>query len=389
LAGRCLDEAGIDKPEAVTRRVRDDLLKELYDPAIHLRARLQAGFTLGCLGDPRFEPQVIDGVRVVLPQMARAPAGDYCLGSTENEPNSYDDEKQQHTVKLHTFEIGRWPVTNAEYACFMEAGGYKDERYWTTDLARRWLRGEDVTGGRFTAWMEWWKWFKSTPDWKERLERTGSYQPDVIKAYEYVASLDEDGLKNWLAKSFAAKSRERPHYWTDSTYNNPSQPVVGVTWFEAQAYCAWLSTVTGKTYRLPTEVEWEAAARGLPSPGEGARVYPWCDEWDADKANTIEGRVLKPSPVGAYAAAGGVGPFGAEDQAGNVWNWTSSLYRPYPYRPDDREDAEAEGERTVRGGSWDFIRLDARCAYRFRYVPVNYAGNFGFRVVSPGSISGF
>jgi len=421
LAGRCLDEAGLtvrsddlSRPltadpqgatpavttsnlDGVTHRVRDDLLRDLHDPAVHLRARLQAGFTLGRIGDPRFQPGSINGVRVILPTLVPVPAGDWVIGSAEDEPNPYDDEKPQHTVELAAFEIGKWPVTNAEFKCFIEAGGYQDERYWTTDLAKRWLKGEDVTGGQMTGWMDVWRFMQSNADWKERFESTGSFSPDDLKVYETLAAMNEDEFKARLSQSLSAKSREQPQWWNDSTYNNPSQPVVGVTWFEVQAYCMWLSVVTGKIYRLPTEVEWEAAARGLsPLPlaarkrglGVGARVYPWGDDWDAAKANTIEGRVLKPSPVGAYAAAGGVGPFGAEDQSGNVWNWTSSLYRPYPYQHNDREDAEAEGERTVRGGAWDDDRGSSRCAYRYGLVPDYYDDSVGFRIVSPGSISG-
>lgn len=381
LAERCIAEAGIPRPEGVAHRVRADLRADLYDPAVHLRARLQAGFALGRIGDPRFEPQEIGGVRVILPHMVDVPGGTYTIGSADDAPNAYDDERPQHTLDLPAFQIGRWPVTNTEYACFVEAGGYGDERYWTTGLARRWLQGEDVTGGPLTYWMKLWNLVRFTPDWKEQLERTGSYSPAELKAYEFIAGLDEEGLKAWLAQSFAGKSRQRPEYWLDSERNNPSQPVVGVTWFEARAYCAWLSAVTGQAYRLPTEVEWEAAARG-----GRARAYPWGDEWDAGRANTIEGRVLKPSPVGAYAPAGGGGPCGAEDQAGNVWEWTGSLYRPYPYQG-DREEAEAEGERAVRGGSWDSDRGFARCAYRNRFVPDYFDDNVGFRLVSPGSIS--
>lgn len=154
--------------------------------------------------------------------------------------------------------------------------------------------------------------------------------------------------------------------------------MVGITWFEACAYCAWLSAVSGENYRLPTEAEWEAAARGP----KGLR-YPWGQDWEPEKANTIEGRVLKPSPVGAYAAAG-ESRFKAEDQAGNVWEWTSSLYLPYPYRRENSEKPEVEGEQVVRGGSWiDNPRL-ARCACRSGFIP-DYLGYFiGFRVLSPG-----
>jgi formylglycine-generating enzyme required for sulfatase activity len=373
-----LDEAGIAKPDAVTNQVRADLLAELSNPAVHLRARLQAGFTLGCIGDPRFEPQTINGVKVIVPQMVRVPAGKYIIG---DDTSQYADEKPQHEIELPAFEIGKWSVTNAEYACFIEAGGYKDKRYWETDLAKRWLKGEDVTGGQFATWLQVWKTLQSTPNWKEQFEQTGSVSPENLKVWEWIAGLSEEELKSELGKQLSAKSREHPHYWSDAQYNNPSQPVVGVTWFEANAYCAWLAEITGCAFRLPTEVEWEAAARSA-----DGRAYPWGNEWDATRANTIEGRVLKPSPVGAYAAVGGVSESGAEDQSGNVWDWTSTLYREYPYQSDDRENSDSEGERVVRGGSWTGYSDDARCAARDRDGPDGFNTDVGFRLCSPGSI---
>jgi iron(II)-dependent oxidoreductase len=99
---------------------------------------------------------------------------------------------------------------------------------------------------------------------------------------------------------------------------------------------------------------------------------------------------LKPSPVGAYTAAGSAGPFGAEDQSGNVWNWTSTLYQQYPYEKEDgREEATAEGERTVRGESWYLNDWNARAASRLRLVPGDFGNVAGIRLLSPGSISGF
>ena len=97
---------------------------------------------------------------------------------------------------------------------------------------------------------------------------------------------------------------------------------------------------------------------------------------------------MKPSPVGTYACAGGVGPFKAEDQAGNVWNWTSSLYLPYPYDPAKSEQPEAEGERTLRGGSWNGSSRFARCAFRDWSVPDDFYFNLGFRCVVSLAISG-
>ncbi len=387
LAGRCLAESGHTcAPEAteavaVRRAVQADLLADLYDPRMHLRARLQAGFVLGKLSDPRFTRAEINGVNVILPQMVNVPGGAYWMGSHKDDPQAYDDESPLIRVELPAFSIGKWPVTNAEYACFMAAGGYQDERCWPEGLARRWLDGEEVSSGRFKTWLDIWKWLNANPDWKERLEQSGTYSPEQIEGLERIAGMSEQQLTEQLSNDLSKKSRRQPAYWDDAKYNNPSQPVVGVTWFEARAYCAWLTIASGRGYRLSSEAEWEAAARG-----PDGRIYPWEGDWDLNKANTVEGRVLKPSPVGAYAAAGGVGPFGGEEQAGNVWEWSSSLYLPYPYDPMRSEQPEAEGERVVRGGSWGINRRNARCAFRDRLVPVVFffLNNVGFRVVSPG-----
>ena len=113
--------------------------------------------------------------------------------------------------------------------------------------------------------------------------------------------------------------------------------------------------------------------------------YPWGDKWDSARANTVEGHVLKPTPVGAYASAGGVGQFDAEDQSGNVYDWTSTIYAPYSKDISDRESPEAAGERIIRGGSWLGNGWNARCASRYWVVPIYFTDKVGFRVVSPGS----
>ena len=396
LAGRCLDEAGLADPEAVAETragVRQDLLADLYDPQMDLRTRLLGGFILGRIGDPRFPVEEINNVKVILPTMVDVPAGEYLIGSPTDDKDTYEDESPPIKVKLGKFQIGKWSVTNAEYACFMAAGGYENEAYWQTDLARRWLVGEEVTGGQYTSALNVWKYLQNTSDWREIFEKTGSYSPDDLDSFEYIAGLSEEEFNKEMGRNFSKKSRSQPDYWDDARFNNPSQPVVGITWFEAQAYCAWLSEVTEKPYRLPTEAEWEAAARGVPKRNPStrsgtARIYPWGDEWDAAKANSVEGRVQKTSPVGAYTAAGNLGPFETEDQSGNVWNWTSSLYLPYPYDAEKSEVAEAEGERILRGGSWFDDRRFLRAAARGRYVPDYFNYYLGFRLLSPGSVSG-
>jgi formylglycine-generating enzyme required for sulfatase activity len=380
LAGRCLAEAGVDPPEEALASVRADLLSDLYDPAVHLRARLQAGFVLGQVGDPRFERRTAAGVEFIPPKMVPVAAGRYTIGSPDNDPQAFDNEKPGFSLDLPAFAIGRWPVTNAEYACFIAAGGYDDQRWWQGDLAQRWLAGEEVSGGQFTVYIETWQFTQSNPDWKDALQSSGLISPEQLKEVEYIAGLTEDQLREWLSSALSEKSRQQPHFWEDPQYNNPSQPVVGVTWFEARAYCAWLSAASGRAFRLPSEVEWEAAARG-----PRGWSYPWGDDWEPGRANTLEGRLLRPSPVGAYAAAGGLGTYGAEDQAGNVWEWTASLYRPYPWAP-QAEDSENAGERVLRGGSFNFDLRSVRAAYRDRSYPGYYFGNYGFRVVASSPI---
>lgn len=412
LAGRCLDEAGLPpllpgEGQGVRAAVQADLLADLYNPHIHLRARLQAGLTLGRIGDPRFAPTLLppsptgrgaalslskgdggEGVKVILPKMVNVPGGKYIIGSNPGEPGTYQHEYPQHEVEIAPFSIGKWPVTNAEFACFMAADGYENDVYWEGELAKRWLKGEDVTDGQFKTVLASWKALRDNPGWQQRVKDIWS--PEQIEAAESLVNMTEGEVREMISKEFSRKSRSQPDYWNDTQYNNPSQPVVGITWFEARAYCAWLSAMTGKPYRLPTEVEWEAAARGLPpSPfrrwaGGEVRIYPWGNDWDPAKANSLEGRVLKPSPVGAYTAAGGRGPFEAEDQAGNVWNWTSSLYLPYPYDPPHSEILEAEGERVARGGSWGSSRDSLRCACCYWIAPGGFSIEIGVRLVSPG-----
>jgi len=173
--------------------------------------------------------------------------------------------------------------------------------------------------------------------------------------------------------------------WDRRTRTHPrgleDHPVVLATWRDLLAYCRWLSEVTGYRCRPPTEAEWEKAARWDPVTGQ-ARRYPWGDEFDDGRCNVdAHGALrLELSPVGRYSPAGD-SPYGAVDMAGNVWEWTGSLYRPYPYNhADGREDPEAKGERAVRGGAYDEGSLLARCAWRNAVRPNLRAANVGFRV---------
>lgn len=173
--------------------------------------------------------------------------------------------------------------------------------------------------------------------------------------------------------------------WDRRTRAHPrgleDHPAVLVTWHDALAYCRWLSEVTGYRCRPPTEAEWEKAACWDPATGR-ARRYPWGDEFDEGQCNVdAHGALrLETSPVGRYSPQGD-SPYGLADMAGNVWEWSGSLYRPYPYdSADGREDPDAEGERAVRGGAYDEGLLLARCAWRNAVRPDLRAANIGFRV---------
>jgi len=189
--------------------------------------------------------------------------------------------------------------------------------------------------------------------------------------------------------AFVQVTYRRPNHWEGGKppSGKEDHPVVNVTWHDAVAYCHWLSEVTGRPYRLPSEAEWEKGGRGT-----DGRIWPWGNQWDAKRCNTSEGGKGNTTPVGAYPE--GASPYGLLDMAGNVLEWTRSLWGEdweepsfkYPYDPaDGREDLEAPDTvlRVLRGGSWNYSQVNARCIERRRHSP-SYSHNFiGFRLVSP------
>ena len=182
-----------------------------------------------------------------------------------------------------------------------------------------------------------------------------------------------------------ATGHAAPEHWTDSRPPKDlgSHPVVNVSWHDALAYCAWLSKVTGKSITLPSEAQWEKAARG----DQDKRAYPWDDTFDANKCNCRELGLGSTTPVGIFPD--GAGPYGCLDMAGNVDEWTGSVYQDYPYYPNDgREDLTAPGAapRVVRGGSFDHYQFLVRCASRYWYLPYGRLFDIGFRIVRAPSL---
>jgi formylglycine-generating enzyme required for sulfatase activity len=156
-----------------------------------------------------------------------------------------------------------------------------------------------------------------------------------------------------------------------------THPMRLVAWHEARAYCRWLSERTGWSVTLPSEAEWEKAARGT-----DGRLYPWGNAPPNATLCNAGNRWGDTTPVGTYSPQGD-SPYGCADMAGNVWEWTRSLYRDYPYNPDDgRENPESSGGWVLRGGAFSTLRAYVRCAYRFGVDPNDrYLDYGGFRIV--------
>ncbi len=152
----------------------------------------------------------------------------------------------------------------------------------------------------------------------------------------------------------ATKHSPLPDHWKNGTYplGHDNHPVVYVSWYDAQAYAQWANK------ELPTEQEWEKAARGI-----DGRGYPWGNRFDANKCNTSESQAGGTTPVDWYVSGGSC--YGVMDMAGNTWDWTDSWYNPT--------------ERVRRGGSWVFDRNWARCAFRHKVRPESRHEDLGFR----------
>jgi toxoflavin biosynthesis protein ToxD len=168
-----------------------------------------------------------------------------------------------------------------------------------------------------------------------------------------------------------------PRGWIGLRYSDEykDHPVTWVTWQDAQAYVKWMNERTGDRYRLPTEAEWEKAARGT-----DARIYPWGDGFDPWRCNTMESGKRQTTPVGIYTP-GGDSIWEVCDLIGNVWEWTSSLLKNYPYKSNDgREDPNDPGKRVIRGGAWYYSQKLARCSSREANIPNYYSNSIGFRL---------
>jgi formylglycine-generating enzyme required for sulfatase activity len=338
----------------IRTEVRDAALALFQLPAgdAPAAARVRCGRVLAQLGDPR--PGVCDLPPAIIPFAG----GAFVIGSTpeqaEDAGRAYEryfldkgdketaqsartwpqDEINDQPSTVGPFDLACYPVTNAQYALFLADDGYNPSRPWWDDAGQAWLARDDAT---------------------------------------------IEGLKDWQRR----KRKDQPGWWDHPRVGQTrtNHPVVGISWYEAVAFCRWLSqhpvyNPQRYTYRLPTEAEWEYAARGM-----ARRIYPWGKEApDGERAN-FDQIYDGTSAVGCF-------PLGAtaenvHDLAGNVWEWTGSVYTPYPYDPDDgREQLDNPAEKyfTLRGGGWNNPSINLRASARNNNLPDYHYNNVGFRL---------
>ena len=177
------------------------------------------------------------------------------------------------------------------------------------------------------------------------------------------------------ARFLAATKRPQPPQGEDLNFNHPQQPVVAPSWFDATAYCEWLSEMTGRRYHLPTEAEWERAARG----GVEGKLYPWGDAPPESVPDYAKRWRTGPEPVGLYPP----NAFGLYNMGDNVHEWCADWYNPHYYArsPEHNPQGPAESHRRAsRGGAWRHHIKVSRCAARSSIPPEFKYADYGFRV---------
>lgn len=196
--------------------------------------------------------------------------------------------------------------------------------------------------------------------------RVGRYPVTVAEYDRFIKDRGYEDKRHWEAGGFG--EREKPGRWDDQL-RHPNRPVIYVSWYEAMAYAAWAEC------RLPTEAEWERAARGIQR-----RQYPWGDDEPGPTLFNYDGNVGNATPVGVYPR--GRTPEGAHDMAGNVVEWCQDRFADYTADPEGRPEGSVSEEpaRVLRGGSWGTNARDCRCACRDWGTPVYRYDDVGFRV---------
>ncbi len=353
------------------------------DPAAVLGDRIEAARALAQIGNTRTQHQVGPHGKYIIPFMVAIRGGEYMVGGASM---GCDDTLPGTLVQLEAFSIGCYPVTNAEFELFCHARCYEQSRWWTTAAGEAWRSGSDRDEGAKDQWRDYRRDIREKIGQVDELLTTNQISEHQVSIWKAFDNMDDETFEAWLGQWCQGGGKCSPRYWNEPGGRCPSQPVVGISWHEARAYCEWLSANTASRYDLPSEAEWEAAARGLER-----RRYPWGNEPAPNTANTAEAGIGAVIPVGLFTA--GATPEGCMDMIGNVWEWTTSLHRPYPYQPvDGREDLQTPitgpDRRVTRGGSYPYTQQRIDSMARNDCHPNTRAVNIGFRVMCRGEVSG-
>ncbi|MFF1614214.1 ergothioneine biosynthesis protein EgtB [Amycolatopsis sp. NPDC058278] len=267
-----------------------------------------------------------------LPAEVLVPGGAFTMG-TSAEPWALDNERPAHEIAVDAFWMDTVPVTCAAYVEFLDGGGY-DDRQWWSPAGWAYRQDNGITAPRF---------------WKR----------------------EQDG---WWRTRFGVYERIPA-----------DEPVVHVSYYEAEAYAAWAGR------RLPTEAEWEKAARFDPATGRSRR-FPWGDEEPGPEQANLGQRHLRPAPAGAYPA--GASPTGVHQLIGDVWEWTSTDFHgypgfaPFPYR-EYSEVFFGPEHKVLRGGSFGTDSAAIRGTFRNWDYPIRRQIFAGFRTArdaAPGEV---
>ena len=325
-----------ERHQQTLERIRAWQVDLLRGTQLEASDRTECGQSAGRLGDLREHVLSIKDM-----EMCRVPAGSFRMG--EDPPTETEIEED--------YWIGRFPLTQAQFAAFVDAGGYREPRYW--------------------------------------------------------AEARNDGL--WTEGAFTLDGNRAAGPWSFiEPLSLPNHPAVGMSWYEASAFCRWLSELTlkdgripsGWVIRLPREAEWEKAARGglaipsrphlstiqglaratsepnLISNAMPERTYPWGEEIDGERANYDTTRIGATSAVGCFAK--GASPYGCEEMSGNVWEWCADA---------EKLSWTEEPGRVLRGGGWPGPAVLLRAAYRDWYHATDRSSDVGFRVLAaPASL---
>ena len=312
-----------DDPE----QKRDYLLEyAIYHEDMHTEAFTYTRQTLG-YPTPAIGEVPDERMRGRLEGDAQIPGGTFMLGATEADGFVFDNEKWAHALEVQPFAIARAAVSNAEFATFVDDGGYTKPEYWDAE-GLAWLQATGLECPRY--------WRRSADGWEmRRFDRWEPLPPDTA--------------------------------------------VIHVCWHEARASCRWAGR------RLPTELEWEVAAAGEPDASGGLsatkRHYPWGGEPPAAFHANLDGRALGTIAVGALPE--GDSAFGCRQMIGNAWEWTEDTFGPYPgFTPDMYEDYSQPlfgNTRVLRGGAWATRGRMIRNTWRTYYGPQRNDVFAGFR----------